>query len=107
MIESKTRVYYALRDALADPSVRYVDNAGGTRSGKTFSTLQVLREIFFPNYNTLKTNRRLIHFNMELIQTISILVFSRTVVVSKGLGALTFVFDIRPKEHKFPCGVSF
>ena len=45
MIESKTRVYYALRDALADPSVRYVDNAGGTRSGKTFSTLQVLCEI--------------------------------------------------------------
>lgn len=45
MIESKTRVYYEVRDALTDPSVRYIDNEGGTRSGKTFSTIQVLCEL--------------------------------------------------------------
>lgn len=45
MLESKTSVYYKLRAALSDRAVRYVDNAGGTRSGKTFSTLQVLCEI--------------------------------------------------------------
>ena len=46
MIGSKTPVYYKLREALADlAAVRYIDNAGGTRSGKTFSTLQVLAEL--------------------------------------------------------------
>lgn len=45
MIESKTRVYYEIRAALTRADVRYVDNAGGTRSGKTFSTLQVLVEL--------------------------------------------------------------
>ena len=45
MLESKTKVYYAIRDALRTPAVRYVDSEGGTRSSKTFSALQVLIEI--------------------------------------------------------------
>lgn len=45
MIGTKTRVYYELRAAISDGSVRYIDNEGGTRSGKTFATLQVLGEI--------------------------------------------------------------
>lgn len=45
MLESKTKVYYAIRDALRRPDVRYVNSEGGTRSSKTFSALQVLIEI--------------------------------------------------------------
>lgn len=45
MLESKTRVYYEIRDALRRPEIRYVDSEGGTRSSKTFSALQVLIEI--------------------------------------------------------------
>ena len=45
MIESKTKVYYDIRRALDNPAVRYIDSAGGTRSGKTFAMLQVLCEI--------------------------------------------------------------
>ena len=45
MIDSKTRVYYEMREALTDPSVRYIDNEGGTRSGKTFSTIELLVEM--------------------------------------------------------------
>ena len=53
MIGSKTRVYYEMRDALTDPSVRYIDNEGGTRSGKTFSTIELLVEIAKGNPNLL------------------------------------------------------
>lgn len=45
MIESKTRVYEAIRDAIATPGVRYIDSEGGTRSSKTFSALQALVEV--------------------------------------------------------------
>ena len=45
MIDTRTRVYYELRAALNKRTTRYVDNAGGTRSGKTFATLQVLTVI--------------------------------------------------------------
>lgn len=40
MLERKTRVYWELLAAMGDPGCRYIDNAGGTRSGKTFATLQ-------------------------------------------------------------------
>lgn len=53
MIGSKTRVYYEMREALTDPSVRYIDNEGGTRSGKTFSTIELLVEIAKGNPNLL------------------------------------------------------
>jgi phage terminase large subunit len=45
VIGSKTTVYYRMREAVSDPSVRYVDSEGGTRSSKTFSALELLVEI--------------------------------------------------------------
>ena len=45
MIDTKTSVYYRMREAISDPLVRYVDSEGGTRSSKTFSAIEVLVEI--------------------------------------------------------------
>lgn len=42
MLNTHTRVYDELLAAMGDPACRYIDNAGGTRSGKTFATLQAL-----------------------------------------------------------------
>lgn len=52
MLESKTRVYYEVKAALADPDTAYIDNEGGARSGKTFSVIQILVEIA-KSYNGL------------------------------------------------------
>lgn len=45
MTQKHTRVYYELLAAAATPGVRYIDNEGGTRSGKTYATLQLLVNI--------------------------------------------------------------
>lgn len=42
MLTTHTRVYFDLLAAAGRADVRYIDNAGGTRSGKTFATLQLL-----------------------------------------------------------------
>lgn len=42
MIRTHTRVFDELLAAVQRRDLRYIDNAGGTRSGKTFATLQLL-----------------------------------------------------------------